>query len=96
MPHKHEQRMMELDQQIVKLIEERWALFLEDTNKEEITHAYEMLCDDPYNTLYECMSPEDACGKWFLVDEALEIRRWREEDDNATQPTTTSQDKPNA
>lgn len=79
--HQHRKEIEQLDTEIVKLIERRWELFLDDpnVNTDAIKSAYEALCDDPYNTLYETMAPDNAAGRWFLPDEVL--CWWDNEDD---------------
>lgn len=80
--HQHRKEIEQLDTEIVKLIEKRWALFLDDPNVNEtvITHAFEMLCDNPCNTLYETMAPDNAAGRWFLPDEVFCIWDYEEEE----------------
>lgn len=80
--HQHRKEIEQLDTKIVELIEKRWELFLDDPNisVDVIKLAYESLCDDPYNTLYETMAPDNPAGKWFLPDEVF--CWWDNEEDN--------------
>lgn len=84
--HQHRKEIEQLDIEIVKLIEKRWTLFLDDPNINEATlkSAYENLCDDPYNTLYETMDPDNAAGRWFLPDEVFCLWDIEEDDELAS------------
>lgn len=84
MIHKHQQEMENLGKQIVELIEMRWKLFLEDVTQEEIKIAYEMLTDDPHNTLSEIMDPTNACGMWFIPEEVICVREMEETEQEPT------------
>lgn len=78
--HKHQELLEEYDRQIVELIDKRWRLFLEDNHPGEVEEGWEVLVDDPFNTINVLMEPESAVFRWLVVDEVLALREARGEE----------------
>ena len=77
-----EEKLAELDRQIIELINLRWKLV--NPTVDEVKQAYSMLTDDTLNTCYEVMDEDNPVGRWLIPDEVLVIRQWEDEDGKTT------------
>lgn len=67
-----DQRLDQLDRQIADLIQQRFELAQLST--EEVEFAHSVLTDDWLN-MREIMEVDNACFRWFAVDEVQLLRQ---------------------